>query len=693
MKDAEDLELQVNANEMCRACLGQFTSNQLKPIFCNEILDGKIVAFPRIIEDAIDVKPVKNGIFPNNVCVTCKTKLKEMFSFKEKVTKSQELLYEIFGIDKPAPPATPQQSPSNIPKKEKINSLVQTDVIRFSEADEHIYSSFLFIEKLAKPKLIDCFTQNVPLVKDSFTQFIPELVKKRHVSTQVSQPKKNVQHSGVQVDIPTKEICNRSKSVDNELHDITDMDLMYEIEDNATDSETGNNDAEDKVLKAVVITKNLEGAICSEIDPNENQFITVTASKPDELGNVKLELELASDNEPDECVAYEALDEVNIDTPVTAILSETNKKSKYQCGYCQYVTDVRALHDSHNAIHQQSLETVLDSVDYYRCMTCKCVYATLMQLENHFEGLRCSPISTKDFIESDETEKHEQAYSELDICLPRLKTFFKNDQSQIICEKCSLSFNSLSDAAEHHTVTHDYEDESRLEASILWESNGYNHVHVCGICNDQFADARFIRQHIYFHQSRFDCPFDCGQSFSDFFKMTVHINRKHLQEKSTNNETPSSVKTAKTVPQSESVCHICFKRFISKASFKVHVKNHFAERRYNCSMCPKAFLQKSDLTIHIRSHTDERPFSCTVAGCDKKFRTSSHRRDHMSTHAQEKKYQCDVCQKYFKAERILQGHLRLHSGVKPFECGLCGKCFSRKHHLKLHMQTHDSSNE
>lgn len=87
-------------------------------------------------------------------------------------------------------------------------------------------------------------------------------------------------------------------------------------------------------------------------------------------------------------------------------------------------------------------------------------------------------------------------------------------------------------------------------------------------------------------------------------------------------------------------------------------RNHYADRRHVCSMCPKSFIQKSDLTIHIRSHTDERPFACTVPGCDKKFRTSSHRRDHMSTHAAQNAFQCEFCQKMFKAERILQGHLR-----------------------------------
>lgn len=60
MQDSDDLELQVNADEMCRTCLGQFPLNQLKPIFCNEILDGKIVPFPQVYETTLGIKPVKN---------------------------------------------------------------------------------------------------------------------------------------------------------------------------------------------------------------------------------------------------------------------------------------------------------------------------------------------------------------------------------------------------------------------------------------------------------------------------------------------------------------------------------------------------------------------------------------------------------------------------------------------------------
>lgn len=52
MKESDSaLELQVNANEMCRTCLAaELPPDQLKPIFCNEIVDGRIVPFPKVLE-------------------------------------------------------------------------------------------------------------------------------------------------------------------------------------------------------------------------------------------------------------------------------------------------------------------------------------------------------------------------------------------------------------------------------------------------------------------------------------------------------------------------------------------------------------------------------------------------------------------------------------------------------------------
>ncbi|XP_058830042.1 zinc finger protein 26-like [Topomyia yanbarensis] len=670
MTESEELQLQVNADEMCRTCLGQFTKNQLKPIFCNEILDGKIVPFPKVMETTMAIQPVKNELFPSCICVNCKSKLKELFSFKEKALNAQNLLFEIFGVQKPAPPPL-------CTKIEKMSLGVQTDAMQLNETDEHIYRRFLSIDKIRKPVLKDTSTQSSPIMSEMSTQISPAEKKKRHVSVQVMQPKMDVQDFGTQVDLEILATAHKIVAEYDES-DYTDLDVIYESEEDLNSDDTHAKVGLVELLEDITVSKQVK----------EEHSFNSKPSPTRKTSNTELKLASEHDQEENEYVSYEVLDEINFE-PTRKSRKRTKKsiaakKPDHECSYCQYVTDNRIIFDEHNTIHQQSLESIFEKTNYYRCTTCKRVYATSIELETHFQSSPCAGVDQSDLVESEDIGKHEHVYSKLDICLPSTKSFHKDEKSLIICSVCKLSFKTLSDALQHHNTVHDNENDLNQEASELWKVNEYDQVHVCGVCNGQFPDASFIRQHVYFHRTRFECPFDCKERFGDFFKMTVHIGRWHLS--------PAAGASSSTTSNSnllvDLVCHICFKRFNSKASYKTHTKNHFADRRYTCSMCPKAFIQKSDLVIHIRSHTDERPFACTVDGCDKRFRTTSHRRDHMSTHALEKNFQCDICQKYFKAERILQGHLRLHSGYKPFECEHCGKSFSRKHHVKLHMKTH-----
>lgn len=665
MKDSDDLELQINADEMCRTCLGQFPVSQLKPIFCNEILDGKIISFPKVLESTVGVKPAKNEVFPKNVCVDCKSKLKELFSFKEKTSKSFDLLYEIFGIAKPPAPQ---------PLKKELNAAdTQTNELIIQEADLESYK-FLTIARTPKPATNDSACQVGPNTEESTCQTESFSDGKKDAYTQVDPP------------LPPHELL----PVEEENISQTAASPFYVEEETELDDEECFSQVD--VIDEVVEADNILDDTDLDLDEHEMpELLEQEEFKIDEKSSSKSsnrdKVEQDIENETIEYLTYEVIREVENESEPNSdenISSATAKpKNEHKCTYCQFVTSVKKAFNDHYAIHKKTIETIFDRVDYHRCTNCKLVYPTTAALETHLNTEACTAIDREDFEESTDAIVHEEFYNMgLDICLPRMKTFHTNESSKVVCGLCSLEFDSLSSGLEHYSSTHEFEETNSEDASRIWNAYGYDQIHRCGICNDQFSDASFIRQHVYFHRSRYDCPFDCSSTFRDFFKLTVHLNQAHLTKKA------GSFVETKASLQPDMVCQICFKRFTSEASFKVHTKNHFANRRYTCSMCPKAFLQKCDLTIHMRSHTDERPFSCTVEGCDKRFRTSSHRRDHMSTHAEEKKYQCDICLKHFKAERILQGHIRLHSGFKPFECSECGKTFSRKHHVKLHMKTH-----
>ncbi|XP_062554611.1 zinc finger protein 84-like isoform X2 [Armigeres subalbatus] len=668
MKDSEDLELQVNAEEMCRTCLGQFPAGQLKPIFCNEILDGKIVPFPKALESVVGVKPAKNEIFPKNICTDCKSRTKELYSFKEKACKSFDLLYEIFGIEKPSLPI-----PSQAMKKEVNVTGTQTKEMVVQIGDLESYNRFLTIEKPSEPTKNDSACQVAPETGESICQTEPtESKPKRDVSTQVDPPLDPVEISeNIEVEADVSIRADESFYVEETELDpdesYTSVDVIDDIEDVEEDVDNTELIVDDSNMPELLAQDEFDFDV-NKANPKEND------DENDATDAIQF-------------LTYEVVqqDDHEMVTKTVKNLSKPESKEKFEneCTYCNFVTNNKTAFSNHYAIHQQTIEYIFERVDYYRCMNCKSVYLTTIGLEKHFTDEPCAPIELDNLEESRDAIKHEQFYSHgISICLPRIKTFHMNESLQIVCSLCSSVFMSLSDALNHYSLAHDHEEPDTEDLAAFWDNCGYNMVHQCGICNEQFADASFIRQHIYFHKTKHDCPYNCLETYRDFLKLTHHLSRSHLKN-------ACSLSTeARGILQPAFVCQICSKRFTSESTYKLHTKNHFADRRYTCTMCPKAFLQKCDLTIHIRSHTDERPFACTFADCDKKFRTSSHRRDHMSTHVEEKKYKCDICLKHFKAERILQGHMKLHSGFKPFECEECGKTFSRKHHVKLHMKTH-----
>lgn len=296
------------------------------------------------------------------------------------------------------------------------------------------------------------------------------------------------------------------------------------------------------------------------------------SSKNKSSGPIKLEplTDLDLENEAIEYLTYEIVNEPETDTGSESYKASSKKntfdKNVKECTYCQFTTNNDATFDEHNAIHLQTLESIFDMADYFRCTVCKYVYATSIGLENHLNSETCAPVDPSNLVESNEMLKHEQFYNNgLDICLPKIKSFHMNDDSQVVCGTCSLAFETLPDAIDHFTFTHELEEMNK--DVNLWEENGYNQIHSCGICNEQFMDASFIRQHVYFHRSRHECPFDCKESFKDFYKLTVHLNRNHLTVTAT-----TSFSGKKNVLQSDIVCQICFKRFTSRAAFKVHSK-------------------------------------------------------------------------------------------------------------------------
>uniref|UniRef100_A0AAG5DQT2 Uncharacterized protein n=1 Tax=Anopheles atroparvus TaxID=41427 RepID=A0AAG5DQT2_ANOAO len=635
--DTLELELSVAPEEMCRTCLAAVDRAQLKPIFCSEILDGKIVPFPKVVELTTGEKLTKNEKLPNNVCVECKAKLRELYLFVDKVRKSSNLLYEIFSVSKPEPPQTDQKG------IESKTAEVQTEAIDVTE------------------NKIDQSTPPVVLVENG-------------TQCDRTRPTLGTDASCQTEMLPRKETANTVQTIclNNFNATFEDVEKVSLI---SVDKESSASDP--------VPTEADEG---TTNDADEYDMILVAEEPTEEecyaLSTVKLKKK--SKGKKAQAVAANQQQPTAEETTTREVSTRGLRAKQQHCEYCNF-TCRAVTFVNHCQIHRQTLELCFESIDYYRCPTCYRTFISQTHFDEHFNE-PCHPVLPEKYVEPSDLKKHELFYLRglVDMCAPKLKTFKLTIADDLYrCARCPMHTKNFEDMR-LHAQSHDVDDDLMEDMNLLWEENCLDKVHVCGLCQAQFPDALYIRQHLYFHQCSFFCPYSCSMSFDKFVNLTRHIHRVHLLDSKPESHVPDGTSEPVKLP-----CELCGRSFLHADALEAHVKRHYRERKYVCTVCKKCFAQKSDLTTHLRIHTDERPYRCEI--CGKTFRTTSHRRDHMATHEVVNKFECDVCQKLFKAERILAGHKRLHSGQKPFQCTVCEKAFARKHHLKLHSKVHQKA--
>lgn len=171
-------------------------------------------------------------------------------------------------------------------------------------------------------------------------------------------------------------------------------------------------------------------------------------------------------------------------------------------------------------------------------------------------------------------------------------------------------------------------------------------------------------------------------------------------------------------------CRVCKKVFPNRESLSHHEQQTGHDMKFPCSHCGKRFKQKVQARRHeAQIHSTEMPFECNR--CDRKFKSEFswkrhqendeiHQRmanwtpfltceicgkqferrrkwcldQHMLTHEKEKRFQCEICLKFFRTTNYLTQHVKACSGLKQEECGFCGKRFAKRAVLQNHERLH-----
>ncbi|XP_043652241.1 transcription factor Ouib isoform X2 [Drosophila teissieri] len=94
-------------------------------------------------------------------------------------------------------------------------------------------------------------------------------------------------------------------------------------------------------------------------------------------------------------------------------------------------------------------------------------------------------------------------------------------------------------------------------------------------------------------------------------------------------------------------CEDCGKTINNKANFQEHLLRHTGIKNFHCDFwdCEKSFATRKELTSHMRTHTGEQPFVCVY--CPRRFSSSSARQEHHRRHRNDRRYECDMCEKSF----------------------------------------------
>ncbi|XP_052062368.1 zinc finger protein 423-like [Mytilus californianus] len=141
-------------------------------------------------------------------------------------------------------------------------------------------------------------------------------------------------------------------------------------------------------------------------------------------------------------------------------------------------------------------------------------------------------------------------------------------------------------------------------------------------------------------------------------------------------------------------CDYCKRLFRHKRSRDRHVKMHTGDKKYKCMQCSSAFARSDHLKSHMKTHDSAKLYQCHLCnrGFTSGPALTAHQAIHKSDMESLQSVRCMKCDKFFLSATELQAHMSVHScegspAEKVFQCTYCGEICMGKKALDQHVET------
>lgn len=213
------------------------------------------------------------------------------------------------------------------------------------------------------------------------------------------------------------------------------------------------------------------------------------------------------------------------------------------------------------------------------------------------------------------------------------------DEKPFVCHYCSRTWNTKASLTQHMTEEH--------LSFVNYE---------CGLCGEMFISKSDVRRH-----------------------------RKEIHPKEVGGRQNALISIEKYL-----LCEMCdpTPSFASFKDMTDHYQDIHGTRGY-ARCCDKQFFTRKSIVNHSDVHSNPADYMCKI--CKKILPDKYTLRDHILRHNpdEERKFECDFCQKKFHVHKDLSDHInRLHRKKKnvdeKVDCLKCCKTFVSKYSLMTH---------